>query len=147
MGDHQYFKSDDSAEDDNENEADETELERILKKNDYYKKLKEDREFKAKQLPIPDQRFIRKKKSQMKQNDNETEDDGFGHKVKLLDIPDEDSDSDDGNPTSGGDEKNPYEKFYQRKSNGGRKKESSSTGKSPAEKENSATNLNFDQPI
>ena len=58
-----------------------------MKKNDYYKKLKEDREFKAKQLPIPDQRFIRKKKSQMKQNDNETEDDGFGHKVKLLDIP------------------------------------------------------------
>ena len=58
-----------------------------MKKNDYYKKLKEDRESKAKQLPIPDQRFIRKKKSQMKQNDNETEDDGFGHKVKLLDIP------------------------------------------------------------
>ena len=78
---------DDSAEDDNEKEADETELERILKKNDYYKKLKEDRESKAKQLPVPDQRFVRKKKSQMKQNDNETEDDGFGHKVKLLDIP------------------------------------------------------------
>merc|ERR1739848_206162 len=38
IADHQYFKSDDSAEDDNEKEADETELERILKKNDYYKK-------------------------------------------------------------------------------------------------------------
>merc|ERR1719464_1397726 len=70
---HQYFKSDDSAEDENEKEADETELERILKKNDYYKKLKEDRESKAKQLPIPDKRFIRGKKIQMKQKDDETE--------------------------------------------------------------------------
>jgi hypothetical protein len=35
---------------------------------------------------------------------------------------DEDTDDDDGNPKSGDDEKNPYEKFYQRKSNGGRKK-------------------------
>merc|ERR1712210_173305 len=50
IADHQYFKSDDSAEDDNEKETDETELERILKKNEYYKKLKEDRESKAKQL-------------------------------------------------------------------------------------------------
>ena len=35
---------------------------------------------------------------------------------------DEDSDDDDGNPKSGGDEKNPYKKFYhyQRKSNEGR---------------------------
>ena len=84
-----FLYADDSAEDDYEKEADETELERILKKNEYYKKLKEDREFKAKQLPITDQRFIRKseKKSQMKKNDDETEDDGFGHKVKLLDIP------------------------------------------------------------
>lgn len=78
--------SDDSAEDDNEKKADETELERILKKNEYYKKLKEDREFKAKQLPIPEANKKSGKKSQMKKNDEETEDDGFGHKVKLLDI-------------------------------------------------------------
>ena len=78
---------DDSAEDDNEKEADETELERILKKNEYYKKLKEDREFKAKQLPITEANKKKsEKKSQMKKNDDETEDDGFGHKVKLLDI-------------------------------------------------------------
>ena len=82
------FSIDDSAEDDNEKEADETELERILKKNEYYKKLKEDREFKAKQLPIPEAKKKKNgKKSQMKKNDDETEDDGFGHKVKLLDIP------------------------------------------------------------
>ena len=35
---------------------------------------------------------------------------------------DEDTDDDDGNPKSGDDEKNPYVKFYQRKSTGGRKK-------------------------
>ena len=81
------FSIDDSAEDDNEKEVDETELERILKKNEYYKKLKEDREFKAKQLPIPEAKKKKNgKKSQMKKNDDETEDDGFGHKVKLLDI-------------------------------------------------------------
>ena len=45
---------------DDENEAEETELERILKKNEYYKRLKEDHEFKAKQLPIPE---VKKKKS------------------------------------------------------------------------------------
>ena len=59
-----------------------------MKKNDYYKKLKEDREFKAKQLPITEANKKKsEKKSQMKKNDDETEDDGFGHKVKLLDIP------------------------------------------------------------
>ena len=35
-------------------EEEETELERILKKNEYYKRLKEDKEFKAKQLSIPE---------------------------------------------------------------------------------------------
>jgi ankyrin repeat protein len=46
--------------DDGNEEAEETELERILKKNEYYKRLKEDNEFKAKQLPIPE---TKKKKS------------------------------------------------------------------------------------
>ena len=45
---------------DDEKEEEETELERILKKNEYYKRLKEDHEFKAKQLLIPE---AKKKKS------------------------------------------------------------------------------------
>ena len=45
----------------------------------------------------------------------------YKHKFNFIFL-DEDSDDDYGNPKSGGDEKNPYEKFYQRKSNEGRKK-------------------------